>query len=115
VLGWLTCHDAWTAACDQALQGWARWGLQMAASATREQLGFAEGMLRALSMGGDTDTNGAILGAALGARLGLGAIPREMRAMGPGRVRLVATRTSCAALGTRVTASKLSSAEVAPG
>jgi len=36
---------------------------------------FEESLVRVVSLGGDTDTNGAVAGAALGARFGAGAIP----------------------------------------
>jgi ADP-ribosylglycohydrolase len=46
-------------------------GLWAATAATD----FEESLVRVVSQGGDTDTNGAVAGAALGARFGAGAIP----------------------------------------
>ena len=40
---------------------------------------FEEAMVAVVSAGGDTDTNGAIAGAVLGARFGLEAIPDRWR------------------------------------
>jgi len=49
--------------------------LQVAVSVLNSGLPFDEGVLWVLRQGGDTDTNGAIVGALLGARDGLGAMP----------------------------------------
>ena len=38
---------------------------------------FESGLRHAVEAGGDTDTNGAIVGAVLGARFGLAAIPER--------------------------------------
>ena len=40
---------------------------------------FEEALIAVVSAGGDTDTNGAVAGAVLGARFGLGAIPERWR------------------------------------
>lgn len=39
--------------------------------------GFADGLLPVINRGGDADTNGAVAGALLGARFGLGCLPRR--------------------------------------
>ncbi|MGZ8566394.1 MAG: ADP-ribosylglycohydrolase family protein [Actinomycetota bacterium] len=41
-----------------------------------EERGFVDGLRAVVALGGDTDTNGAVAGALLGARHGAGAIPR---------------------------------------
>jgi ADP-ribosylglycohydrolase len=46
-------------------------GLQVAAEAP----GFEEGLRRVVALGGDTDTNGAVAGALLGALHGRSALP----------------------------------------
>ncbi|GMR50361.1 hypothetical protein PMAYCL1PPCAC_20556 [Pristionchus mayeri] len=40
---------------------------------------FSEGLINAIAAGGDTDNNGAIAGALLGARFGVEKIPREWK------------------------------------
>ena len=50
--------------------------LQAGLWAATTPLGFAPALTAIVSAGGDTDTNGAIAGAALGARYGAGAIPQ---------------------------------------
>lgn len=52
---------------------------------------FEEALIAVVSAGGDTDTNGAVAGAVLGARYGLGAIPMRWRNQ---VVRLRADRTA---------------------
>jgi ADP-ribosyl-[dinitrogen reductase] hydrolase len=51
--------------------------MQVGLWATRSEHGFEEALIKVVSMGGDTDTNGAIAGAVLGARFGIDAIPRR--------------------------------------
>ena len=54
----------------------------------RTQLGFEDALLRVINAGGDTDTNGAVAGAVLGARYGVDAIsPRWLEGI-PQRERL---------------------------
>ena len=52
--------------------------------------GFSEGLRQVVEAGGDTDTNGAVAGALLGAKFGIGAIPgrwrRGVREIRAGRV-----------------------------
>jgi ADP-ribosylglycohydrolase len=57
--------------------------LQVAVSVLASGRSFPEGLLWTLRQGGDTDTNGAIVGALLGARDGLAAIPMEWRSCVP--------------------------------
>jgi ADP-ribosylglycohydrolase len=49
--------------------------LQIAISVLESGLGFEAGLLWTLRQGGDADTNGAVVGALLGARDGAEAIP----------------------------------------
>ncbi|MCY4541068.1 MAG: ADP-ribosylglycohydrolase family protein [Rhodobacteraceae bacterium] len=63
---------------------------------------FESGLRKAVEAGGDTDTNGAIVGAVLGARFGLAAIPerwlRRVNELRAGRVSMEATADRLAAL-----------------
>ena len=56
--------------------------------------GFSEGLRQVVEAGGDTDTNGAVAGALLGAKFGIGAIPgrwrRGIREIRTGRIPLSA-------------------------
>ena len=52
------------------------------------QLGFEDALVAVVSAGGDTDTNGAVAGAVLGARYGVDAIPRRWLECIPQRERL---------------------------
>lgn len=45
----------------------------------KEEMSFVEGVVWAANYGGDTDTNAAVIGAALGAKFGLDAIPSEWK------------------------------------
>lgn len=54
----------------------------------QEPPAFEEGMVEVVSAGGDTDTNGAVAGAVLGARFGLEAIPARWLAAIPDRRQL---------------------------
>ena len=54
--------------------------LRIALAVLNAGLSFEEGLLWTLRQGGDTDTNGAVVGALCGARDGLEAIPPEWRA-----------------------------------
>lgn len=64
---------------ERGLDGWdmghVLLTLQTAVSVLESGLGFEAGLLWTLRQGGDADTNGAVVGALLGARDGAGAIP----------------------------------------
>ncbi len=64
--------------------------LTVAASVMASAPAFTDGLLWVLRQGGDTDTNGAIVGALLGARDGLSAIPMEWRSCVPDGDRILA-------------------------
>ena len=53
--------------------------MQVALWCARRAADFEEGLIAVVNAGGDTDTNGAVAGAVLGARFGLEAIPRRWR------------------------------------
>jgi ADP-ribosylglycohydrolase len=53
--------------------------LQVAVSVLASGLPYLEALPWVIRQGGDTDTNGAIVGALLGARDGVSAIPKEWR------------------------------------
>lgn len=55
--------------------GFALFTAGIALQVVGEGHGFEEGLRRVVALGGDTDTNGAVAGALLGARHGAGAIP----------------------------------------
>jgi ADP-ribosyl-[dinitrogen reductase] hydrolase len=67
--------------CDGENQGWALVALQAAFFALLHAEGPEEGVVATVRRGGDTDTNGAIAGALLGAVHGRGAIPARWRSM----------------------------------
>ncbi len=56
-------------------QGWVRVALQHAFHHLRHAIDFEAALGATIAKGGDTDTNAAIVGALLGATLGVGAIP----------------------------------------
>lgn len=58
-------------------KGWTLNSLSVALYFSRTSITFAEGMRSVVELGGDTDTNGCILGALLGARFGLGRMQAE--------------------------------------
>lgn len=60
---------------DEASQGWVRVALQHAFHQLRHATTFEPALVATIAKGGDTDTNAAIVGALLGATLGVGAIP----------------------------------------
>ncbi len=60
-------------------QGWVRIALQHAFFHLLHGNDFEAGLVQTVRMGGDTDTNAAIVGALLGATLGEGAIPPRWR------------------------------------
>ena len=53
--------------------------MQVALWCARRAADFEEALIAVVNAGGDTDTNGAVAGAVLGARFGLDAIPRRWR------------------------------------
>ena len=53
--------------------------MQVALWCARRAADFEEALVAVVNAGGDTDTNGAVAGAVLGARFGLDAIPRRWR------------------------------------
>ena len=63
--------------------------MQFGLWAAQTTLGFEDALVEAVNAGGDTDTNGAVAGAVLGARYGAKAIPRRWLDCVPGRERLV--------------------------
>ena len=72
---------------EEGLDGWdmgsTLLALKVAVSVLASGLPYAEGVLWTLRQGGDTDTHGAIVGALLGARDGLAAIPLDWRSCVP--------------------------------
>src|SRR3954468_1555351 len=59
---------------------------------------FEQGLVWAVNLGGDTDTNGAVTGALLGARLGVGAIPERWLSVLDRREEIESTGRQLAAL-----------------
>ncbi len=57
--------------------GWVRKALQLAFWQLHREVDFEEGVVDTVSRGGDTDTNGCIAGALLGAVHGLSAVPAQ--------------------------------------
>ncbi|VDM49650.1 unnamed protein product [Toxocara canis] len=62
---------------DKEMMGYVGVALQSAFYELLHATSFYDGVLAAVSRGGDTDTNGAIVAAMLGARFGVDAIPSE--------------------------------------
>jgi hypothetical protein len=60
---------------DGHYMGYTLKAMQVALWCAREATDFEEALVTVVSAGGDTDTNGAVAGAVLGARFGNGAIP----------------------------------------
>ena len=60
---------------DQRMIGHTLLATQVGLWAVRTPLGFEDALVEVVSCGGDTDTNGAVAGAVLGARYGKSAIP----------------------------------------
>ena len=63
--------------CSEEIRGWVRLALQNAFCHLQRGETVEEALVETVGKGGDTDTNGAIAGALLGAADGLGAIPRR--------------------------------------
>ena len=74
---------------DGSDMGYTLKAMQVAFWCAVEASDFEEALVAVVSAGGDTDTNGAVAGAVLGARFGLNAIP------GRWRVRLAEIRQGC--------------------
>lgn len=72
-----------TAPEEIGLDGWGMGytlkAMQVALWCVRRAADFEEALIAVVNAGGDTDTNGAVAGAVLGARFGLDAIPRRWR------------------------------------
>ena len=66
-------------ALDGHDMGYTLKAMQVALSCATQATDFEEALVAVVSSGGDTDTNGAIAGAVLGARFGLTAIPSRWR------------------------------------
>lgn len=67
--------------CDGDSQGWVLIALQNAFHELLHAGSLEEGVVRTVRRGGDTDTNGAIAGALLGAVHGRAAVPEQWRSM----------------------------------
>lgn len=80
VLGWITesKRDARDYADCQAMMGFARWAFVETFKLVRMRVSYEEGVRQVLALGGDTDTNACIVGAALGALHGMEGIPERM-------------------------------------
>lgn len=65
--------------CDGSARGFTLLALQIGLLVYWGASSFEEGLTSVIKAGGDTDTNGAIAGALLGARFGLEAIPQRWR------------------------------------
>ena len=73
---------------DQVLIGHTLIALQVGLWAAVTPLGFESALRQVVEGGGDTDTNGAVAGAVLGARYGISAIPRRWLDCVPQRDRI---------------------------
>ena len=73
--------------------------LQAGLWALKTDLGLEEALIRVVNAGGDTDTNGAVAGAVLGARYGVEAIPGRWLSCIPQRERLEGLADELVALG----------------
>ena len=75
--------------CNHHLIGHTLLATQLGLWAATTPLDFESALVASVSVGGDTDTNGAVAGAVLGARYGLSAIPGRWSACVPQRERIV--------------------------
>ena len=66
-------------ALDGLDMGYTLKAMQVALWCARRAADFEDALVAVVSAGGDTDTNGAVAGAVLGARFGLGAVPERWR------------------------------------
>ncbi|GMR50363.1 hypothetical protein PMAYCL1PPCAC_20558 [Pristionchus mayeri] len=64
---------------DDTFMGYLGVALQVSVHYLLHSSSFSDGLLRVIAIGGDTDTNGAIAGALLGARFGFEEIPSEWK------------------------------------
>ena len=81
-------EDIGDLALDQGQIGHTLLCLQTGLWAMKTSLDLETALVQVVSAGGDTDTNGAVVGAVLGARYGIDAIPRRWAACVPQRERL---------------------------
>lgn len=72
---WLIDNDGDFSDASGGKQGWARHAFRLAFYHAERGTPFADAMRHVLGVGGDTDTNAAIVGALLGARDGLSGLP----------------------------------------
>ena len=72
---WAISRRQAAATADGDAAGYVGTTLGVASAALRTASSFEEGLVWAVNLGGDADTNGAVAGALLGARFGAGAIP----------------------------------------
>ena len=72
---WAISRRRAAAAADGDAAGYVGTTLGVASAALRTASSFEEGLVWAVNLGGDADTNGAVAGALLGARFGASAIP----------------------------------------
>jgi ADP-ribosyl-[dinitrogen reductase] hydrolase len=70
-------------------EGWVVLSLRVAAWAAATSTSFADGIIKSISVGGDTDTYGAIAGGILGAYYGIGGIPQEWLEVLQGREKMI--------------------------
>ena len=80
--------DASWLRCDQNLIGHTLLAMQAGLWAVATPLDFESALVQIVSAGGDTDTNGAVAGAVLGARYGAAAIPQRWLDCIPERERI---------------------------
>ena len=73
---------------DQKLIGHTLLAMQTGLWAAKTPLGFKDALMAVVGCGGDTDTNGAVVGAVLGARYGASAIPEDWLEFIPKRNRI---------------------------
>ena len=83
---------------DQHLIGHTLLALQVGLWAAATPLDFEVALVEIVSAGGDTDTNGAVAGAVLGARYGAAAIPHRWLDCIPERERIETLADDLAAL-----------------
>lgn len=72
---WAISREAAGAAAQGASAGYVGTALGVGSAAVRTATSFEDGLVWAVNLGGDADTDGAVAGALLGARFGEGGIP----------------------------------------